>query len=256
MAERDDAPGADGTVTGDAGPSAATEAPAAMEAAVEGQAATTIEATRAAAGRARRPIVRRLLRAVDLAATAVLGAAFVLVVFVGYGLVDNRWYHVVAVEGGSMAPTIVPGDLIVLARPPATVEPGMILTLEVDGAVVTHRVVRVLPDGRFITKGDANSVTDDFSRNDVRIVGQYVFRLPYVGKVITAASGPRSGGWLADRASARVRAGAAAAEAPMIASSDPSVPSEPVPDAASSPEPRPVLDVAASSGATVTAPST
>lgn len=242
MAEPDDAPRPGELVTGDAGPAA----PALV-------AAASTDVPRA---RGRRRIVRRLLRAADLAASAVLGTAFLLVVFVGYGLVDNRWYHVVAVEGGSMAPTIVPGDLIVLARPPATVEPGMILTLQVDGAVVTHRVVRVLPDGRFVTKGDANSVTDDFSHNDVRIVGQYLFRLPYVGKVITAASGPRSGAWLADRANARVGAGAAAPEAPMLGDPVPPVPPEPTPDAGSPPEPTPAPDLSSPSGATTTTPST
>jgi 2-methylisocitrate lyase-like PEP mutase family enzyme len=48
----------------------------------------------------------------------------------------------------------------------------MILTLEVEGRIVTHRVVRVHDDGTFVTKGDANQVADDFSGLDVKIVAR------------------------------------------------------------------------------------
>ncbi len=150
-----------------------------------------------------RPVLRRFGGAVGAASTAALFAAVVLFLFIGYGLVDNRWYHVLGVEGGSMAPTILPGDLIVLVRPPAVVEPGMILTLEVDGKVVTHRVVEVLSNGRFVTKGDANNISDDFSHNQVRVVGQYAFRIPAIGSVLSRfhrVTAPPSGAWLLDRA--------------------------------------------------------
>jgi signal peptidase I len=128
--------------------------------------------------------LRRLWRMAGLVLDAALLATLVLVLFVGYGLIDNRWYHLVAVRGGSMAPTIEPGDLIVITRPPTRVEPGMILTLEVDGAVVTHRVVQVQADGSFVTKGDANDVRDDFSGHTVRVVGEYQARIPGLGGLL------------------------------------------------------------------------
>jgi signal peptidase I len=124
-----------------------------------------------------------------------LAIGFVL--FVGYGLVNNRWYHVIAVQGSSMAPTIMSGDLIVITRPPEEVEEGMVLTLQVDTVLVTHRVVGVRPDGSFMTQGDANTVRDDFSENKVRIVGVYRFRIPMLGGLLS----PGSGAFFANRLS-------------------------------------------------------
>jgi signal peptidase I len=148
----------------------------------------------------RRRVARLGAQVVGLAFDLALVAILVLLVFVAYGLIDNRWYHAVAVKGGSMAPTILPGDLIVITRPPERIEPGMILTLEVDDAVVTHRVVEVRQDGTFVTKGDANDVRDDFSANAVRVVGQYQLRIPFAGGWLpTSERRPvdASGAWFA-----------------------------------------------------------
>ncbi len=125
----------------------------------------------------------------------VLLGAIGITLFVAYGLIDNAWYKVLAVQGGSMEPTITAGDLIVVTRPPAQVEVGQVLTLQVDGAVVTHRVVEVKPDGRFITQGDANSTRDDFSANDVHIVGEYRFSLPLIGRIVEPIV---TGAWATD----------------------------------------------------------
>jgi signal peptidase I len=127
-------------------------------------------------------------RAVRYAGRAATGIVVVFVVFIAYGtLVDNRWYKVVSIEGGSMAPTIASGDAIVLTRPPDRIEPGMILTLEVEGRIVTHRVVEVRDDGTFVTKGDANQIADDFSGLDVKVVGEYRARIPRVGTILSLA---------------------------------------------------------------------
>jgi signal peptidase I len=120
------------------------------------------------------------------AGQVVAALVIVFLVFVGYGaFVDNRWYKVVSVEGASMEPTIDEGDAIVLRPPPAQVEEGMILTLEVEGRIVTHRVVEVRDDGTFVTKGDANAAADDFTGLDVRIVGRYWMRLPELGRFLS-----------------------------------------------------------------------
>jgi hypothetical protein len=69
----------------------------------------------------------------------------------------------------------------------------MVLTLEVDGAVVTHRVVEVRPDGSFVTKGDANTARDDFTANTVRVVGEYRLRIPVLGSVLSVGRSIVSG---------------------------------------------------------------
>lgn len=155
---------------------------------------------------------RRLRRAAEAVATIVLVSATLIAAFIAYGLIDNKWYHVVAVTGGSMSPTIAAGDLIVITRPPETIEVGMVLTMEVDGAVVTHRVVAVAPDGTFTTKGDANTARDDFTANTVRVVGEYRFHIPWLGNLLTSkeAQGPTSGAFFSQNSILGVGAGTGA----------------------------------------------
>ena len=168
----------------------------------------SIAASTAPAGSGRRRL-RRLLEAV---ATILLVFGTLLAGFIAYGLIDNKWYHVVAVTGGSMSPTIAAGDLIVITRPPERIEVGMVLTMEVDGAVVTHRVVAVAPDGTFTTKGDANTARDDFSENTVRVVGEYRFHIPWLGTLLTSkeAQGPTSGAFFSQNSILGVGAGTGA----------------------------------------------
>jgi signal peptidase I len=147
-------------------------------------AATAVDAAdEVAAGTpARRPLARAGNLLVQ--GVAVVVAAFL--VFIAYGAyVDNRWYKIVEIRGISMEPTIHNGDAIVLTRPPSRIEVGMIVTLEVEGQIVTHRVVEVRDDGTFVTKGDANTHADDFTGLDVRVVGVYRARIPEVGAWLT-----------------------------------------------------------------------
>ena len=99
---------------------------------------------------ARQLLIRRLLWAVVDA--TLIGALF-FVLFLGFGLVGNRWYHIIGIQSGSMAPTFAPGDLVVVLPPPAEVETGMVLVMDVGNELVTHRVVSVNADGTFATRG-------------------------------------------------------------------------------------------------------
>jgi signal peptidase I len=146
---------------------------------------------------------------------ALLVVAITMALFVGYGLIDNRWYHIIEVSGSSMNPTINAGDAIVIVRPPQRIEAGMILVFEVNGGVVTHRVVSVAPDGTFTTQGDANPTPDDWAPEDVTVVGRYVFRIPDLGRVLTALPFPaseRSAAFLTDADSATADVAAVVAE--------------------------------------------
>ena len=166
------------------------EHPIFREALAEVRAAREARRERSAARR------RSLLRIVDVA--LIVAIAFTL--FVGYGLANNRWYRIIAVEGESMRPTLVSGDAIVLTRPPVVLEPGMIVTLEVDGQVVTHRIVAADGSG-FTTRGDANDVDDDWQGVPVDVVGVQRARIPLLGKVLTFLAGiTGSGAWQSDSA--------------------------------------------------------
>ena len=64
---------------------------------------------------ARHPRVRRLLR---VASSLALVAVLALVALVDGGIVGTPWYRFVSLEGGSMAPAIGRGDLILVAPAP------------------------------------------------------------------------------------------------------------------------------------------
>jgi signal peptidase I len=125
------------------------------------------------------------------------------VLFIGYGILPNRWYHTLYVYSGSMSPVIKPGDVIFVSPAPKTLAPGMIITMFVDENIVTHRVIDLRADGDIITKGDANNVVDEWGKARVKVVGLYRGRIPYLGylfaslkKVINVNT---TGAWFIDR---------------------------------------------------------
>ncbi len=104
-----------------------------------------------------------------------------LLVFLAYGSIDNRWYRVVTVEGNSMSPTMWYGDLMVVTPPTKDIQTNSIVLMNIDGGLVTHRLVGYDANGRPVTKGDANDVVDNFANPNLQIVGIYRFRLPGLG---------------------------------------------------------------------------
>ena len=139
---------------------------------------------------------RWMRRVATTGLTLLVLAATMLSFFVAYGtVVDNRWYKIVAIDGGSMSPSIRQGDAILVTRPPTTLKKGMIVVLQVNGRLVTHRVVTVRRDGSFRTKGDANDQADDWRNVDVRVAGLVRGHVPFFGRILTVGSGS----WLNDR---------------------------------------------------------
>jgi signal peptidase I len=122
-------------------------------------------------------------------------------IFLAYGNLPNRWYHILYVYSGSMSPAINPGDLIIITPPTKVLEPGMILTMRVDGKLVTHRLLGISSDGLVITKGDANNTPDNWDQNKLEIGGIVRGRIPYLG-YLSQISGffnqTAAGAWFAD----------------------------------------------------------
>jgi len=88
------------------------------------------------------------------------------------------------VYGGSMQPTIKVGDLaIVKNTDPWNIAMGDIITFHMEGKFVTHRVIKVLPNG-FITQGDANNAPDMETVYSSELIGKVIFVVPYVGHLI------------------------------------------------------------------------
>ncbi len=122
------------------------------------------------------PLLGRL---VDL----LLWLLLAFMIFVAAGTFGNRWYRIVALEGGSMSPTLQYGDALIVTPPPTALEPGMIVVMRVGGALVTHRIVAVLPDGELVTRGDANRAVDRWPSRP-SVVGICRLRIPYLGGLI------------------------------------------------------------------------
>ena len=129
--------------------------------------------------------------------------AALFISFLGYGILPNRWYHILYVYSGSMSPTIESGDVIIISPPPTILKPGMIVTLQVDGNLVTHRIVDLQSQNRYTTKGDANRVADDWGNSNVKLVGLYQARIPYLGYFFASVQDllqvNGSGAWFMDR---------------------------------------------------------
>lgn len=100
---------------------------------------------------------------------------------------------------GSMEPALDPGDVVLSARhAPLDVRPGDVVTFHDPsrgGELVTHRVESMRRNGAmvsFVTRGDANDVSERWSVPADGAIGRAVLRVPDVGHVLQRA-GTREG---------------------------------------------------------------
>lgn len=82
-------------------------------------------------------------------------------------------YYFFQVASSSMESELHINDLIVV-KSDDDYRVGDIITYEVDGTYVTHRIVFISDNG-IVTKGDANSVCDEMISVD-DVVGKYVYK--------------------------------------------------------------------------------
>ena len=106
-------------------------------------------------------------------------ALWVLVPMIAMG------WHPVVVTSGSMAPTVRPGDVVLLrAGEGEGLGTGTVITFADParpGTLTTHRIVAVNPDGSYRTRGDANAVPDSTPVVPDRVVGVGRLLVPMVG---------------------------------------------------------------------------
>ncbi len=115
------------------------------------------------------------------AASVVLIFLIIILAPLAYGTLNNRWYKVLAIDGNSMSPALEFGDLIVVTPPTETIPAGTIVTMNVDGSLVTHRLLTQYQGGLPETKGDANQTADNFSGSNLKIVGIVRLYFPNFG---------------------------------------------------------------------------
>lgn len=96
-------------------------------------------------------------------------------------------HRIYIVDSGSMSPTInVDSMIIVKELKPSEVEIKDVITYygHNDKSRVTHRVMDIENNGEsFITRGDANEVSDPNPLNGDKLIGKVVFKIPVIGKV-------------------------------------------------------------------------
>jgi signal peptidase I len=104
----------------------------------------------------------------------------------------NGWTPLVVVSG-SMAPTILPGDVVLIDPTVKDPPPGAVVAYRTGDGLVTHRVVES-KDGSLRTRGDANPVDDSTPVEPSDVIGQGRLLVPYVGyaRVATGTAGGRT----------------------------------------------------------------
>ena len=96
-------------------------------------------------------------------------------------------YSALVVLSGSMEPTIMTGEVIVI-HAQENYEIKDILTYRDSGVLVTHRIVDET-ETTYTTRGDANN-TDDPPIKKSQAVGKTIFHIPYLGKAILFVQSP------------------------------------------------------------------
>lgn len=93
-------------------------------------------------------------------------------------------HGIVVVTGGSMEPTLSPGDVCVYRRARA-VPPGSVVVFERAGGrgLVVHRALVTGPHGELRTQGDANEVRDPDVVAVAHVRGPVVLTIP-VGELL------------------------------------------------------------------------
>ncbi|MGN1120519.1 MAG: signal peptidase I [Oscillospiraceae bacterium] len=128
--------------------------------------------------------LKAAVKAVQVLLAVILAALCVLTVYVMgcnmRGKVASVFgVSIVRVVSGSMEPSIHEGDYIILKQTdPEDLRVGDVICFySTDSAIYgkpnTHRIVSVLDDGSFVTKGDANSVSDSAVVSPEKIIGRY-----------------------------------------------------------------------------------
>lgn len=117
-------------------------------------------------------------------------ATFLVVVLFLLYPVSDRLYVVLT---DSMSPTLQAGDAILIQPVSTPPEIGSIVSYDIQGKLITHRVVDI-EGNTLTTKGDANQESDPWTVPISSVVGMPRVRIPYLGHVIVLIRRPI--GWL------------------------------------------------------------
>lgn len=138
----------------------------------------------------------RLKDAWHTIATVIRVLVFVLVIFVGVGLILSTYQaagiQTFVVQTGSMEPTIPVGSFLVTKTYDAYGDGDVITFISEDygSTPITHRIVEVSEQAGarvYATKGDANEDADQDIVIQSAVIGRVIAHVPYLGRPILYA---------------------------------------------------------------------
>lgn len=121
-----------------------------------------------------------LLAVVAIAALCWLGVRF---------LVTSGTLQTYVIQSGSMSPSIMTGDLIIISPQAEYTVADVISFRAADGRVVTHRIKR-LENEQYLTKGDANEHDDPELVPAPAVLGKVQLVLPRLGHAVAFTRKP------------------------------------------------------------------
>ena len=89
------------------------------------------------------------------------------------------------IDTNSMAPTINIGDIVIVKKvEKEKLKQSDVITFSQEGEVITHRIIKVEADFKYVTKGDNNNTEDTKKVKYEDILGEEILIIPYLGKAI------------------------------------------------------------------------
>jgi len=115
-------------------------------------------------------------------------ALFAIVVTLGSNTQLLGQYQSFLIRSGSMEPTIMTGDVIIIKRFGEYFKNDVITYKEGGERIVTHRILEETTENgkkAFITKGDANRSIDNATVAPENILGKVMLMIPKMGFIIS-----------------------------------------------------------------------
>lgn len=135
-------------------------------------------------------LLKLLLNLIKFLLTAALTIAALYVISFNFNILGS--YKSYAVRSGSMEPTIMTGDIIVVKKQPHYFLGDVVTFRDRRQNVVTHRLIATGEDSTelFSTKGDANRAFDQEKIKEEQIIGRVVFTVPRLGYLMSFTKTP------------------------------------------------------------------
>lgn len=114
---------------------------------------------------------------------------FILIKVLHKDLAAINGYAMLEVVSGSMEPTILKGDIIIINTKEKDYKENDIITFRgKEGEFVTHRILSI-DNKTMVTKGDNNN-TEDEPVNTSAIVGKYITKIKGGGRILSSFKNP------------------------------------------------------------------